>query len=50
LVDARVTPRPSDELDFTLRFEIQGTLTLRDRTEPTQFTAIVDPLQRWSVR
>ena len=50
LLDARVASRPAEELDFTLRFEIQGTLTLRDRAEPTQFTAIVDPLQQWSVR
>jgi type VI secretion system lysozyme-like protein len=50
LSDARVMPRPAEELDLTLRFEIQGTLTVRDRTEPTQFTAIVDPLQHWSVR
>lgn len=50
LRDARVLSRPAEELDFTLRFEIQGTLVLRDRAESALFTAMVDPLQRWSVR
>jgi type VI secretion system protein len=50
LTDVRVTSLPTEELDFTLRFEVTGTLALRGRTDPAQFTASVDPMQRWSVR
>lgn len=50
LHDARVRAQLSDELDFTLRFEIQGTLSVRGRSEATQFTARVDPTLRWRIR
>jgi type VI secretion system protein len=50
LADVQVRSLPTEDLDFTLRFEIRGTLTLRDRSDRTKFTASIDPLQRWSVR
>lgn len=50
LRDVRVRAHLGEDLDFTLRFEIQGTLAMRGRSEAAQFTARVDPTLRWRIR
>lgn len=50
LHDVRVRAHLGDQLDFTLRFEIQGTLAIRGRSEVAQFTARVDPALHWRIR
>ncbi len=49
LKDLRVTAALGDELDFTLRIDIRGSLA-GDSHERAQFTASVDASQHWSLR